>query len=195
MIIYKATNLINSKVYIGQTTQTLQKRISNHLGDSKRSRKAKATTKFSKAILKYGIVNFKFEVLHSTDSIEELNRLELLTISEYDSCNDCKGYNLLLGGHQGGRHSEETKKKISLGSINAAKEAKENGQHWNVGRICSEEKKAHLRELLTGVKCPAKGVKSRGDTNPMKNPDIVKRMVAKRTANRLAKLAQTVTSV
>lgn len=59
-IIYKVTNLINSKCYIGQTTKSLDDRRFIHIKDAKRQ---KYNSLFHKAIIKYGIDNFKWEVL------------------------------------------------------------------------------------------------------------------------------------
>lgn len=53
MIVYKATNNINNKVYIGITTKTLEHRKSIHKKDSKTK-----DTYFYKAIRKYGFENF-----------------------------------------------------------------------------------------------------------------------------------------
>lgn len=69
MIIYKATNIINNKVYIGQTIHPLSVRKSQH----ERSHEYGYKTAFSNAIRKYGKENFKWEVIYEADAIEELN--------------------------------------------------------------------------------------------------------------------------
>ena len=68
MIIYKITNLINGKVYIGQTTRTLEERMNEHY--------RKSDIVVDKAIQKYGRENFSTEVVDDADSIEELNEKE-----------------------------------------------------------------------------------------------------------------------
>jgi group I intron endonuclease len=138
MIIYKITNKINGKIYIGQTTQSLRDRKNNHVADSKRNRKGRVASKISRAIQKYGITNFLFEEICTTNSIDELNNLECYYIGIYNSTNDKIGYNLLNGGHQNGRHSEESKIKMSISSKKVADSVK--GNHWNAGRIPTPEK-------------------------------------------------------
>ena len=62
MIIYKATNLINGKCYIGKTiSKDFVKYWFNHLKEAFKSEKIKRV--FHNAIRKYGPENFMFEVL------------------------------------------------------------------------------------------------------------------------------------
>lgn len=91
--IYKIQNTINSKVYIGQTTQTLKKRFSGHCCYSKTDRSVNMYIK--RAIHKYGRENFSIELLEECP-IEQMSEREKFWISYYDSYNS--GYNLTLGG-------------------------------------------------------------------------------------------------
>lgn len=93
MIIYKATNLINNKVYIGQTKRTLHARIKCHYKKSKFK-----NTYFGSAINKYGINNFKWEIIELCDSVDKLNEREKYWISYYNSTNTEIGYNMTKGG-------------------------------------------------------------------------------------------------
>lgn len=95
--IYKVTNLINNKVYIGQTIQTVQNRWYRHCGKSGISQ-AELNTHFKRAILKYGKDNFKIETIEDCDS-SLLNEREKYYISYFDSYNN--GYNSTLGGRDG----------------------------------------------------------------------------------------------
>ena len=52
MIVYKVTNLINNKIYIGKTVQTLKRRISQHKHDAL---KKDSQIKFHRAVRKYGL--------------------------------------------------------------------------------------------------------------------------------------------
>ncbi len=92
MLIYKITNKINGKVYIGQTTRTLEVRKQGHLADAKKGLKRHLYN----AMNKYGVENFEFEEICTAESIEELNQLETKYILEYDSVNN--GYNMGYGG-------------------------------------------------------------------------------------------------
>lgn len=91
-IIYKATNVINGKIYIGQTKQCLQKRKTGHiyLANNK-----KVDTYFYRAIRKYGSSKFKWEIVWEGD-INILNEKEVYYIDLLKS--DTKGYNLNKGG-------------------------------------------------------------------------------------------------
>jgi len=104
MIVYKITCLANNKVYIGQTIQDLETRFNAHCY------KGSDCSKLARAIQKYGRENFIIEELESCNSMDNLNKAEIYWIKEYNSIEN--GYNLLSGG-KNGKHSEETKKKMS----------------------------------------------------------------------------------
>ena len=96
MIIYKVTNSINGKSYIGQTAQTLKKRIGNH----KLQVKNGSTTYFYNAIRKYGFDNFSWEVLCICETKQEMDEMEFHYIKQYHTYSypDRTGYNMTLGG-------------------------------------------------------------------------------------------------
>ena len=104
-IIYKITNLVNGKVYIGLTTQGLKQRQREHISRLNRSER---DHKLYLAMRKYGPDSFSFEELCCALSSEQLNELEKDFIKEYNSFN--KGYNMTIGGDT---VSEETKQKLS----------------------------------------------------------------------------------
>jgi len=110
-IIYCATNLINKKVYIGQTTKSLNYRKSTHIRGSRNKRPQ--CRKFHFAIQKYGHENFEWTVIATCSSQEELNTKEIEFISIFKATEDEFGYNLAQGGRSGGRLSEETKRILS----------------------------------------------------------------------------------
>lgn len=109
MIIYKATNIINNKVYIGQTTNTLEYRANQHLRETRSAKKK--NTYFHNAINKYGFENFTFEEIDSAANINELNKKEQYWIKYYNSTDKSIGYNLDSGGANCLK-SESTKRKI-----------------------------------------------------------------------------------
>lgn len=91
--IYKIINTINGKVYIGQTTRTVESRMKQHFVESKRDRSKKYS--LYRAFNKYGIDSFIVETLCECD-VSELNNKEIEYISLFNSYK--KGYNGTLGG-------------------------------------------------------------------------------------------------
>ena len=69
MIIYKITNNINGKAYIGQTTNTLARRWCKHNTPS-----SNYCRLLKRALNKYGKENFIIEKIAGSESIEELNK-------------------------------------------------------------------------------------------------------------------------
>ena len=93
MLIYKVTNLLNNKIYVGQTHKTLEYRKQQHLNTAKRGK----GSRFHEALRKYGFENFKFEILEDNiETIEDLNNRERYWISYYNSY--MHGYNSTKGG-------------------------------------------------------------------------------------------------
>lgn len=88
MIIYKTTNNLNSKIYVGQST----KNDPNYYGSGKL---------ISYVIKKYGIENFTREILCECSSLEELNEKEIFWIKELNAMDKNIGYNLHPGGNFG----------------------------------------------------------------------------------------------
>ena len=116
MLIYKATNLINNKVYIGQTKNTLKCRANQHYRCAKCNTRPKYG-KFYIDIMKYGINNFKFEVIEFVDNVETLDERERYWISFYKATDENYGYNIDNGGLKGNIKSVETRKRIGLTTI------------------------------------------------------------------------------
>lgn len=88
-LIYKATNKINGKYYIGMhKTNDLE---DGYFGSG---------THFRRALEKYSIENFEREILEFCNSEEEMRKAEVRYITE-DVVNDKNSYNLKLGGSGG----------------------------------------------------------------------------------------------
>jgi hypothetical protein len=107
--IYKITNLINNKVYIGQTTTNPDFRWKCH-------RQAAASGKdypISRAIRKYGIENFTFDLICSCFDLNELNLRETYFILFYRSNEKEFGYNCDIGGNNK-IFNKETREKMKL---------------------------------------------------------------------------------
>ena len=123
-IIYKITNSINEKVYIGQTWRSLQRRFYEHKKPSQ-----KLCIKLHNAFNKHGRDNFQIVKIASCKTQEMADLLEYHFIKKYNSI--MNGYNIKTGGSIG-RHSEESKKKMSI-----ARKGKPTP--WMNNRIVSED--------------------------------------------------------
>lgn len=119
-IVYKHTSP-SGKVYIGITSQNPLKRWQNGRGYIHNEY-------FYRAILKYGWLNFKHEILCEELNKEEAELEEIELIKQYKSNQKEFGYNIQSGGNYAGKHSEETKRKFSeiYRGRKATKQAKEN---------------------------------------------------------------------
>ena len=94
--IYKITNTINGKSYIGQTIQNVKERFYQHCAT--KCSKAVSNMAIHRAIKKYGKSNFTVEVIEEIDSAN-LNDRERYQIKYYNSYNN--GYNSTKGGQDG----------------------------------------------------------------------------------------------
>lgn len=113
--IYKITNDLNGKVYIGQTIRPVEKRFRRHILDALH---CKIDTHFARAIQKYGEEHFSWEIIDTAESAEELNDKEVFWINYYDACH--QGYNTSPGGYACGGNTyanldniEQVKEKLA----------------------------------------------------------------------------------
>ena len=102
--IYKTTNLLNGKIYIGQHKANLFD--TTYYGSGKY---------LLNAIKHYGIKNFKCELIEWCETQSITNSKERYWINYYQSRNRNIGYNITEGGEgwKGGHHSKQSKLKIS----------------------------------------------------------------------------------
>ncbi len=102
-IIYRLRNKLNGKVYIGQTTKFMDRRIRIHLdSDLPKYKDRKFKFYIHRAVRKHGRANFEVFQLCECYSREDLNWAEKFYIQEfYDSWNSTKGYNISGGGEFG----------------------------------------------------------------------------------------------
>lgn len=138
MYIYKITNKINGKIYIGQTVRNVKVRFKEHCRHK--------NTYIERAIQKHGDKNFIVETICEADSIDKLNELEKKYISLYKSNDVNFGYNLCEGGKntKGFRHKKESKLKMSeaksklyMGNKNpfyGKHHSKEQCEKWSIQR-------------------------------------------------------------
>lgn len=131
MIIYKITNNINKKVYIGQTTKSMQSRYTSHKSRARCKRAYKSA--LHNAIKKYGESNFSIEEIDGANNLSELNYREDHYINIYDSMYP-NGYNLKKGGRNS-THSKYTRRKQSM-----AMKEKYNKKALDDARLLSIEK-------------------------------------------------------
>lgn len=95
--IYKITNTINNKVYIGKTELIPpEKRWDQHKKDCRKHKNEKRP--LYDAMNKYGIENFCFEVIEETNDACEREKYYIEKYRSYVGFNDSNGYNATLGG-------------------------------------------------------------------------------------------------
>lgn len=146
MIIYRITNKINGKVYIGQTRKTLEYRKQQHIKCAKDG----TDRHLYNAMRKYGVENFIFEQIDMASSPEELNYLESKYILEYDSVR--KGYNMGYGGDNNVMDSEVVKIKHDdvMRSDEVRKKISHSMSEYRKRVPFSEEHRAKISKAMTG---------------------------------------------
>ena len=177
--IYKITNLVSSKVYIGQTIEMVNTRIKDHLRELRKNTHSNSHLQYS--FNKYGESNFIFEKIDETNSFDSLDQLERFYIKLLKANNPEYGFNKTSGGcenhvfnessnlkksksRSGILHTEEAKAKIS-------RAGKGRTVSWNRGMKgvyklgpASEERKKKIGEAQLGPKNHRWGKKS-GETH------------------------------
>lgn len=141
--VYKITNSINGKVYIGQSIN-IYARWKDHVHSLNRN--DSRCILLQRAWNKYGEENFSFEILELCPE-NMLDEVEIKYIELYDSCNN--GYNIESGGNANKHLSEETKQKL---------------RESHLGKTMSDETKKKMSESRKGNKNPMYGKKHTDET-------------------------------
>lgn len=135
-IVYKVTNLINNKIYIGKTFRGLKKRWSVHCASFKNPKVKKSY--LQNAINKYGKENFKIEIIEKCNSFEEMTSKEVDYIIRLNTINPLIGYNLVIDDTN--KHewifSEKTKTKQTIKGHNKIRNNKSGykGVDYNIDK-------------------------------------------------------------
>lgn len=136
MYIYKITNTLNDKVYIGQCVGSVHERFNRHFSDAK----AGLDTHFSRACRKYDKNLFKVETIDTAETREELNNKEKYWIKHFDSCHE--GYNSTVGGDGGNTYINKTEEEMA--------EIKEKIRKSKRGELNPNAVKIKAKNILTG---------------------------------------------
>jgi group I intron endonuclease len=115
-VIYRITNIITKKIYIGETKEKdPYRRWKQHMNTIAKNKGCPA---LRDAVKKYGIENFKFKIMFFCFDQDRF-KYEIECIDKY-KCVVPNGYNICKGGYGGGftnkKHTEETKQIISKNS-------------------------------------------------------------------------------
>lgn len=132
--IYLIRNLVNNKVYIGQTKVNFETRSYQHFNSLRKNKHESSVLQY--AYNKYGDSNFRFEEVESLSDETLLNEKEIYYINEYKSLINENGYNILSGGN----NPPSTQKNVYVYSLinrcllNAFSSVKDCADHFKVER-------------------------------------------------------------
>lgn len=141
MFIYKITNKINGKIYIGQTIRPIEIRFKAHCDVSSKSRAIHS------AIKKYGKENFSLELVQECISMDDLNRMEVFWIRWFN-CISPNGYNLTDGGNNQ-RPSNITKERLSINAKATWKNEETRAKRLSgFSKIWDEKRRANPKKII-----------------------------------------------
>ena len=171
MYVYKITNTVNNKVYIGQTRRkSCIYRFCNHKYELNRNKHH--NEHLQRSWNKYGKDAFLFEEIEYCYDVNTLNCREIYWINFYNSACENFGYNIELGGNERKIINESTKLKISnkmkgnkhsLGYKMTSEQLKEHSKrnkgsgNGMFGKTHTEESKAKIASHWIGNKSPFYG--------------------------------------
>lgn len=139
--VYKITNKLNGKIYIGQSKDPIA-RFSHHC----RSRLNKRKSRLQISMTKHGIENFELTILEEHDSKEAVKSAEIRLIAEYKTQDPDIGYNMTSGGDGCHDLSEESKEKMRAAHLGkkASSETRLKMSKSQRGRVMSPD---HCKNL------------------------------------------------
>lgn len=180
-IIYKATNLINGKYYVGQTLYSLTRRRSIHINYAL---KRKDKMIFHSAIRKYGDDNFEWKVLERCKTKDFLNKREKYYIKKLNTSIP-NGYNLNNGGSSvAGFGQPEHFKKITSERMKKNNPNFKHGKYINIkNRIfhCIEPNCNNIISSFSALRGNGrcKSCAQKGERNSAKNLEVRKKLSRK----------------
>jgi group I intron endonuclease len=147
-IIYKTTNLVNGKIYVGQhLIQPETSANDNYLGSG---------CLIQRSIKKYGKENFKREILEFCED-NNINQREIFWINELNSNNLKIGYNIANGGEGGdnlSNHPDLENIKIKISNAGKGRkfseETRKKMSFSQKGRVISKNHRDKIRDTLKG---------------------------------------------
>lgn len=159
--VYKITNKINGKIYIGVTSKTLNDRFRQHC----RTKDIKPHFTLYQAMNKYGVENFEIALITEAKTKEDMWILEIENIFFHQSFYQTqKGYNMTYGGGSNAPITEETRKKLSEATKNffrnnpearlklktktISKETRKKLSVFNTGKLHSDESREKRRQTM-----------------------------------------------
>ena len=161
--IYKIINIITNKLYIGKTTQSLLKRLADHIQEAKRWANCKSSgkkfgynSKLYSSMNKHGYENFKIELIELVETKAEMNRKEKYWINALNTRTN--GYNIAAGGNGGFflgcHHTAEARKRIGEATKNrpVLPETCQKISQSKLGYKHSTETKEKIRQAKLGKK-------------------------------------------
>jgi group I intron endonuclease len=146
-IVYKVTNRIDGKFYIGYTSKNIEERFEKHC------KRNKGKSHFQHALHLYGFENFQSEILFESDDKQTILDMEQTLIVQLDARNPAIGYNVAPGGQGGPTEkkqptSEATKEKRRLARL--GKKHSLQTREKMKGKIKSKETREKLSNAMKG---------------------------------------------
>lgn len=133
--VYKITNTLNGKVYIGQTVDYRKRKVGHF---SYLRRNAHRNCYLQKSFNKYGESSFKMEIIKEC-AVDELDKLEIYYMRKYNSIDKTLGYNMVIGGNTNKSFPDYIRQKMSRsqkGRIISEEHRKRIGK-WHKGKTIS----------------------------------------------------------
>lgn len=167
--VYKITNTLNGKVYIGQTVDYRKRKVGHF---SYLRRNAHRNRYLQKSFNKYGESSFKMGIIKEC-AVDELDKLEIYYMRKYNSIDKTLGYNMVIGGNTNKSFPDYIRQKMSRSQR---------------GRIISEEHRKRIGKWHKGKTISPKDIEKAnktkkdnqiqwGETNPnavLTNDDVEK---------------------